>query len=45
VLGTVMLKRGRLWEVEPLLDQCERALEYATEPAAALLLQAARGLL
>jgi LuxR family transcriptional regulator, maltose regulon positive regulatory protein len=45
VLGTVMLKRGRLQEVEPLLDQGERALEYATEPAAALLLQAARGLL
>jgi len=45
VLGGVMLTRGRLEEVEPWLDQAERALEYATEPAAALMLPPIRGLL
>jgi LuxR family maltose regulon positive regulatory protein len=45
VLGSVMLSRGRLEEVEPWLDRAGRVLEHTTEPAEALMLQPVRGLL
>jgi LuxR family maltose regulon positive regulatory protein len=44
-LSSVMLWRGRLREAEQWLDRAERVGEQVTEPTAALMLHAGRGLL
>jgi LuxR family transcriptional regulator, maltose regulon positive regulatory protein len=45
VLGTTHLRRGRLEEAEPWLERAERAGQRERDPAAALTLYVARGVL
>jgi LuxR family transcriptional regulator, maltose regulon positive regulatory protein len=45
VLGTAQLRRGRLAEAETWLERAERAVQHEGDPAAALTLYAARGVL